>query len=329
MKDRLKKFISDHKSEFDGAEPSVDLWKKIDTKMDANDPSKISSNWLLKFKYLGFSASILIVTIYVIGMNMNGSSVGTNKTKNENVIKKAERSSAVNVIQKTNMIEDPAKEKMIDAGIKNKNKVNTVSDDVESSQPDSSLRSGEDPKSAAGISAEKEIMSDTSKVENGESGKMHVKRGKLFIPVEPEEANTFSGTLYDGTWFCALLRAYKFPGKVGLDMGKMTTTSCSRLARIPNMKAIWLKGKTDKKIMFSLKDKFSSIQLVKKSGKKFSPEAVSHYYPGLLVISAYEGKFFNMAFEDNVGLILFFKDAEEGDKLVIDGAIEADVKDQP
>ncbi len=54
-----------------------------------------------------------------------------------------------------------------------------------------------------------------------------------------------------------------------------------------------------------------------------SPEAISHYYNGLGVISGYTGKHFDMIFKDKVELILFFSDVEEGDKISVDGIIEA------
>lgn len=148
--------------------------------------------------------------------------------------------------------------------------------------------------------------------------------------------NWYSGTLYDGTSICSLLRAYKFPGQVRMDDNgsytshrTMKTISCSRLEAVNNITAVWLKGKTSKKITLSIKDGFKNILLLKSDGRKLSPEAVSHYYKGLGVISGYTGKYFDMIFKEKVELILFFKNAEEGDKIVIDGVIEAVVKNTP
>lgn len=329
MSDKLKKFVTEHKEEFDNNEPARDLWSKIDAKIDAKDPSRISSNWLSKFKYIWFSASILIIASYFIAKNMNNAAVNPAENKKETIATISDQTKAQSVIIPVNKEEEVSNEVKNEQQIKHgtTDPANSVSDHVESSRPDSSMKTGEDPKSAKGIPAIKEIKSDTSESKIEIASKIHIKKGKLFVPEQPQKINTYSCTLYEGADFCSILRLYKFPGKVGLDMGKMATISCSRLARTPNMKAIWLKGTTSKKIMFSLMEKFKSICLVKGDGRKMNPEAVSHYYPGLMVISAYNGKFFNVAFEDKVDMILFFKDAEEGDKIVIDGAIEAYVKD--
>jgi hypothetical protein len=79
----------------------------------------------------------------------------------------------------------------------------------------------------------------------------------------------------------------------------------------------------------SVKKGFKNILLVKGDGRELAPEAISHYYSGLGVIADYNGKYLDMTFKDKVELILFFRDAEEGDKIVIDGLIEAVVKNTP
>jgi hypothetical protein len=162
------------------------------------------------------------------------------------------------------------------------------------------------------------------------------KKGKVAAPAELETADSFSGTLYEGYSFCSVLRAYKFPGQVSMAEGRnytdrriMKTISCTRLENISNLKAVWLKGKTSKKMTISIKEGFKNILLIKPDGRKLTPDAISHYYPGLGVISDYTGKFFEMSFKEKVELILFFKDVEDGDKMSIDGVIEAVIKTAP
>ena len=155
-------------------------------------------------------------------------------------------------------------------------------------------------------------------------------RVKISIPESPSEMNTYSATLYDGSSLCEVVQAYKFPGKVSMDnvdnfQGHriLETVPCSKLEDLGNVKAVWLKGKTNKKLSLSVTEGLKNIMLVKNDGRKIFPVALSHYYKGLGVISDYTGKHFDMIFKDKVELILFFKDAEDGDKVMIDGAIEA------
>ena len=48
--------------------------QKIDAKMEVKNISMISSSWLSKLKYIGLSASVLVVVIYFISKNVNNSS---------------------------------------------------------------------------------------------------------------------------------------------------------------------------------------------------------------------------------------------------------------
>ncbi len=172
------------------------------------------------------------------------------------------------------------------------------------------------------------LKEEAKPIPNGENNFLEKnKKTELLIPAEPEKVNVYSGTIYDGSSLCEILRVYKFPGQVSMG-GTMKTTGCSRLENMNNMKAIWLKGKTDKKITLEVKEGFKNIKLVKSDGRELLPEAISHYYKGLGVISGYTGKYFNLVFKDKVELILFFKEAEEGDKIVIDGIIEAVLKNK-
>lgn len=74
MIDKLKAFVSKNKQEFDSAEPSQDLWKKIDARMEVKNPSSISSKLLSKFKYFGLSATLLVIAGYFISQKLNNSS---------------------------------------------------------------------------------------------------------------------------------------------------------------------------------------------------------------------------------------------------------------
>jgi hypothetical protein len=153
--------------------------------------------------------------------------------------------------------------------------------------------------------------------------------------------NTYSATLYDHNSLCGVLRIYRFPGKVSLNKGSsvsqsreglqrlIRTVSCSRLEKTEGMRAIWLKGKIKKKVSISMKKDFKNISLVKKDGSISYPDAISHYYNGLGAISEFNGTYFNMYFKEKLDLVVFFKNAEEGDKVIVDGVIETIVKSKP
>lgn len=345
MIDKLKTFVSKHKQEFDSTEPSQDLWKKIDAKMEVENSSTISSKWLSKLKYFGLSASVLMIAVYFISQKLSNSS--------SNELAQNKKDSALNSSgewAKANQSKPTVNESgNIVPG--------TSSEEISPESKNSSLQTEEltnliqnnivdEPKDSVSQKAVSEMGIDLSlsdkAVANSVSNKkentstIKKKKGKIIVPPEPEKVNSYTGTIYDGFSFCSVLRAYKFPGKVSMNDGGnftdrliMKTMSCSRLDNMPNIKAIWFKGKTSKKMTISIKEGFKNILLVKGDGRELSPEAISHYYPGLGVISGYAGKHFEMIFRDKVELILFFKDAEEGDKVSIDGTIEAIIKSAP
>jgi len=158
----------------------------------------------------------------------------------------------------------------------------------------------------------------------------------ISAPEAPSEMNTYSATLFDEQSLCEVIQAYKFPGKVNMTNEEnfqghriLKTIPCSKLGNIGNVKAVWLKGKTSKKLSLSVAEGLKNIVLHKSDGRKIYPLAFSHYYKGLGVITDYTGKHFEMIFKDNVELILFFKDAEDGDKISFDGVIESVVKTAP
>ena len=345
MSDKLKQFVSEHKHEFDTNEPNKDLWKKIDARMEVKKSSRISSKWLSGIKYLGFSASVLVVAIYFIANSSNSSSV------NETAINKEEQ--VTNNSDQRKPIENNTIKELNDLAVTTNNQ-----DSHRNEKPANTSSTGEQNKVAVQTS-EKDSVPDLISVETGISDQKKLKpetinekkenirvkknnKPEIVIPAEPVKTNSYTGTLYVGPSFCSLIHAYKFPGKVHLDKlagirgskkgySKKTvrTISCSRLEDMADMKAVWVKGKTDKEISLSVGKRFKNILLVKSDGRKLSPAAISHYYPGLGVISEYRGTYFNIIFKDKVDLILFFKDVQEGDKIIIDSAIEVVVKDKP
>ncbi|HWY11873.1 MAG TPA: hypothetical protein VN026_11140 [Bacteroidia bacterium] len=352
MIDKLKTFVSNNREKFDSKEPKQDLWEKIDARMETKNSFRISSKWLSRFKYISLSASVLIVAVYFISKNLNNSSANelaqnrrdsamnnseewvkanqnrseTKHNQNNNTNEAGDFSGSKNestssIAASSNNKEQ--REKLIQDSILN-NKKDSVVLKTKSLENNISELNKIKPEGASHPlpkEEEKPIINN----ENNLIGKN--KSLETLVPAEPEKMNVYSGTLYDGSYLCSILRAYKFPGQVSMD-GTMRTTGCSRLENITNMKAIWLKGKTNKRITLAVKEGFKNIKLVKSDGRELLPEAISHYYKGLGVISGYTGKYFNLFFKNKVELILFFKDAEEGDKIVIDGTIEAVVKNK-
>ncbi len=346
MIDKLKEFVSKNKQEFDSAEPSQDLWNKIDAKMEVRNNSRISSKWLSKFKYFGLSASVLMIAAYFISQKLNNSS--------SNELAQNTKDSALNSSGqwiKSNQTKSLVNEKESSSINTENDKVNTSSTSDENfSNSNNAVNSGKD--SVAVIPVENAIAEQSkSKTEElphslpkedekpiaaNESGLTNSnKRVRATAPAELDKKNTYSGTLYDNSSLCSVLQVYKFPGQVSLGASSnytsrrtLETISCSRLSKSTAVKAIWVKGKTSKKLTLEIKSGFKNIVLIKSDGRELNPEAISHYYNGLGVISGYTGKHFDMIFKDKVDLILFFKDVEAGDKISIDGIIETVVSKQ-
>jgi hypothetical protein len=337
MSDKLKKFINDHKAEFDGSEPSQDLWEKIDFRTEKETSHWIKSKWL---KYFAFGASVITLCVFlivqVLGIRkekelainkMEGTAKTTGNlpemnavTNNSNNEKKPETARTIPKMTAFASPEVKHDSRLSDSAVVKTDTAYIIA------KSESSVKETE---KTTNLSNEKKESNSAAKN----------KKGKLYIPEELAKINTYSGTLYDGSDLCEVIRAYKFPGKVSIhgreDLSGpgfnsiVKIISCSHLENMPNMKAVWLKGKTNKKVTLSVKKEFKNILLVKSDGRESSPEAISHYYAGRGVISEYTGKYFSLIFKDKVELILFFKDAEEGDKIVIDGIIEAVVKNKP
>ncbi len=358
MSDELKKFVIKHKQEFDTKEPPIKVWEKIDKQLEVKTTSRGSSNWLSKYKYLAFLSSLLVVSMFFLFRNSTNttSENSMSQTKDSNLNqhktkissqKRDNENSIHGITVNKNSHHDNIKHSSIHTSSKNiephkqstsrvlaNGKIDSVSN-LKSAESINSFEEKNKQENSEGLPPTKtdnlsNQLANEKKVnlENAIS-----KKTNLYIPIEPEKVNSYTGTLYEGISFCSMLQAYKFVGKVRLnDVGYSTmvqTISCSRIAKLPNIKAIWLKGRTDKEIILSVKRKFKNIVLVKQDGSEFHPEAISHYYKGLGAISEYRGRYFEMLFTDNVELILFFKNAEEGDKIIIDGTIEALVKNQP
>ncbi len=344
MIDKLKTFVSKHKQEFDTEKPKQDLWQKIDAKLEVKNSSAISSSWLSKLKYLGLSASILLVVLYFISKNLNNSSaseLAQNRkdsalSNSEEWVKANQNRSETNsnansegkLPENTNSsISSNAKEEQ--TKLTERDLVKNKKDSVLNSKPLENI-------SEPGKTKPEEIVHPIPKVEDPNNiatkkeENVITKNNKngIIPPAEPEKMNSYNAVVYESTSLCDILRIYKFPGQVSVD-GTPKTMSCSRLENVGKMKAIWIKGNADKKITLELGEGFKNIKLIKADGRELLPEAISHYYKGLGVISGYKGKYFDIVFKNKVELILFFKDVEEGDKIVIDEAIEAVVKNQP
>lgn len=333
MADKLEIFISEHIQEFDTIVLSKELWGKIDATLEVKNGHKISSKCLSKFSYLGFGLSLLAVAIYVYSNNVTNTSPSI-AVKTKNIFVKRHLESHPKV--KQNSLESLATESKKTKEIKifseeEKTKIFETPLDTEEN-----IAKGSTP--LLQVKNSKSIT-DSSNENSGNTLSKKNKKNAFFIPEEPKTMNSYSGTLYENSSFCDLLHFYKFPGKLKFDRGNriyktknlplMKLISCGILDRMTNIKAVWLKGKTDKELKISVKNGFKNIVLLKKDGKEINPEAISHYYEGRGAISEYTGKYFTMYFTDKVGLILFFKGAEEGDEIIIDGCIKAVVIRQP
>lgn len=352
MIDKLKAFVGKHKQEFDVAEPSGDIWKKIDARLEVKNDKVSQGKWLSKFGYFGFGTSVLVTAFYFISGNSNNSASKTitqriedsalnnsrlwTKTKqnesNLNTDKNEILKSTDIKVQSENLSGHSLKteaEFLVQSGAEDFKKDTIITNPAENRVSENSKVKNEEGINQVLAKEEKAAVL-------GEKTQEKSKRGGIYVPEEPLKMNTFSCTLYDASSLCSVVRAYKFPGKVSMDNDgnysthrTMKTMSCNRLADIENVKAVWLKGITSKKLSFSILEGFKNIVLLKSDGSKIYPVAISHYYSGLGVISDYTGKHFDMIFKDKVELILFFKEAGEGDKIFIDGIIEAAVKLQP
>jgi hypothetical protein len=332
MSDKLKKFINDHRDEFDSSKPSDYLWENIDSRMENKTSHWIKSKWL---KYFAFGASMVILTVFLIAefsvgtkeraiSKMEGTSKTTGNLPEMNISDDKSNKEANNGTERT--VSKIAS--LASSGVKETSSVDSVS--VNADTTHASVRSELSVK-------ETEKTGTGPSFEESERKTIKSKKEKVYIPEDLAKINTYSGTLYNSSDLCEIVRVYKFPGKVNAypgsynddkdDKVSMQTMSCSRLEAMKNIKAVWVKGRTDKKTTIPVKKGFKNILLLKGDGRVLSPEAISHYYPGLGVIS--KTGHFNMVFKDKVELILFFKDAEEGDKIVIDGIIEAIIKNKP
>src|SRR5688572_19587055 len=69
MNDPLKNYVDQHRQEFETRDPGRTLWSRIDGKLDLRENSRISSNWLRKLTYLGFSASMVAVAVLLVYSN--------------------------------------------------------------------------------------------------------------------------------------------------------------------------------------------------------------------------------------------------------------------
>lgn len=340
MSDKLKKFVTEHRKEFDTGEPGTSTWDKIDAQLKAGKTSRISSKWLSGLKYLGFSLSILVIAIFILTKNVQPASSGKLAAARKDPATKSTPQTIStpampdNIIKETNYSSKKIQETIAPPRKKSSRE---LIPGHQKEVPVLSNVSPEEKKPEPEIPAGPIAPEAQPAVEKAASSAKSRKKAEVIAPAEPTELNSYTGTLYESSSLCEVLRAYKFPGKVNMYTGErqnqkkisLRTTSCSHLENMSNIKAVWLKGKTDKKITIPVKKRFKNIVLVKSDGREINPQAISHYYPGLGVISEYSGIYFNLVFNEKVEMILFFEDAGEGDKIIIDGALEAVVKKQP
>lgn len=337
MSDNLKQFVAEHRPGFDTATPSADLWGRIDAHIGTVSPSRISSRRFSLFKYLAFTASVIVIAVLLISKGLNSFSKKDRELVNVDVPADQPSSQVKEQVQAVK-------------GESTTAKINGISENgrmprAATQQRQAARSAAGDPHPETGTEApagpltEQSISQVAGAAREEKKAVSTEKRKSISVPLEPGGLNVYSGTLYNSSALCQVLRAYKFTGKRSLDRGSrkmsnenrsvMKLISCAHLESMGNIKAVWLKGRTEKKLTVPVKEGFKNIVLVKKDGRELNPEAISHYYPGLNAISAYTGKYFNIVFNDQVDLILFFKDAEEGDKVLINGSIEAMVTEQP
>lgn len=328
MTDKLKEFVNRNKKEFDTEAPSKDLWNKIDSQIEVKNASWISSKWLSKLKYFGLSASVLVIAAYFISQGLGNSS--------SNELAQNIKDSAMS--NSGEWVKANHKPGMNRGGSANseENKIKTR-DDKPVTEETNPVQSNVEPKKDSVISKpaennsadiNKTAVSSVPKEETPNITPVNEKKEtviKKSEAVSEEKMNSYRCTIWDGASFCSVVKGFKFPGQVSID-GKIETMACSKLGDIDNLKAVWVKGKTSKELDLSFSEGFKNIVIQKSDGTKITPVAISHYYKGLGVISGYKGKRFEMIFKDKVEMILFFKNVEEGDKIIIDKTIEAVVK---
>ncbi len=340
MSDQLKKFVTEHRQEFDAIDPPKGLWEKIDAGMSKKSTLGGIGKHLSMLIYFGFGLSILALTVYL--------------DKNSNVGSQSDQPPITSINSASSMkVEDQltkeqsnsfvAKSSAISQNVENKELIPEI-EVIPDTTAISSVQLEEDENLEEMTEeqfAEAEEETEEEAIAKKEPVSVKSKRLGVYIPEDPENKNTYTGTLYDASSICAMLRAYKFPGKVENSRfkrskgngnfgtgAKLKTISCSNLQRRTSMNAVWLKGLAGKKLKLSLKSGFKNVYLINRNGEKINPIAISHYFKGLNVIT-YVGKNLDLVYKDKVELLLFFKKVEVGDKIMIDGKVQVLVKEQP
>jgi len=343
MSDKLEKFVVENKQQFDSAKPSKGVWEKIDAALDVKDSTQISSNWLSKFKYIALSASVLVIAVYFISTSLNSSASVEQALvkKNQPIIHsehnsninqhKPELSASKNSVVKENNTPGKKEPASIIADSY------TNDENILTAEEDNTLYDTEDTDEFLDDENE-EPKANTENVKKETKTVRKKKKPAIYIPEDTEELNNYSAILYDGSDICSVVGAFKCPGKVenSKNNGKanlgtgadLKTISCFRLERLQSITAVWFKGKTDKKMSVLIKKGFKNIFLIKPNGKKYTPVAISHYFRGRTVIASV-GRNMNLAFKDKVELVLFFKNAQPGDKVIIDGTLQTTIREKP
>lgn len=352
MADKLKIFISEHKASFDTLEPSAQLWAGINAGLAIKNGFWIKSKSLAKFLKLGFGASVLVTTSYVV---LSGS------TGDEQLTPKRAKDIALNNTVAYDQIcrhkpEEKSLQPTLNTSLKPEDK------DLESSSGNAKIfvqtasgpvvkgpnNGNQNSMAYTGNTSEKDsgmvtkvpmiVLPTNSNAHNCNSQTANTVSEKTVRPVvlnvnssntveqknKPVEMNSYTGTLLDGS-YCDVLNVFRSPGVLKFH-GTMSNISCDDLLKDKSVKGVWLKGVSEVPFVLKIANNFKNIKLVKTNGKIVYPTGISEFGNKGTVISYYLGQTFDVSFKDAVELIVFFKNVEKGDKVVVEKYFEATVK---
>lgn len=359
MASKLETFIDERSKEFDSIEPSPDMWANVASRMENKSFVKVNSKLLTKSIFFGLSTVAILVTIYFISHKSDNNNVPSTKKNSDKIVsaeqeiitdqigKEADneplkqssigdRDKSLNIIeenQKSDFINSKPNQSVFTAG-NDSSTISKVDSSMQSLKPygsflenKSSNSNSEEIKSPTEL--EKEIYnSETKETENNKTKRgfnLFKSRKKSKESEDHLETYNYVGTIWKGPAYCTALHTFQFPGQYSFS-GTVKTIGCNDLPKDENLKAVWIKGKTDKEIIFSVSNGFKNIKLIKPNGTTINPIAISHNKTQGHLISYYSGSFFNITFTKDVEIILFFQSAEKGDKVLLGNSIEAILK---